>query len=486
LIDFFGNGGGFVQSAVPDQRAPFTIIFFKAAQILTPATEAIPMQLAKLWNVFIAFILALMGLWLVGVEAGGFTGDFWLTRKTLVLGTGVLAFGLMSAAVILAARPVWFETALGGLDKFYRLHKWLGISAFAFATFHWILRMGPSWITSLDLYDLPARATRTPDTTPGFNIFRDLRHAAAEVGEWAFYILAALVVIALWKRFPYKYFFMTHKLMAVVYLLVVFHTFILTDLSYWTQPIGPVLAVLMALGTAAALVSLFQKIGYRRRSSGKISQILLHDDREILEVTVQLDTAWPGHDAGQFAFVNFDDVEAAHPFTISSAWQNDGCLTFTIKAMGDYTKTLADSLVVGQSAVVEGPYGRFNFQGTRSRQIWIGGGVGITPFIAGLDALPSQVRASDIDLFYSVRKSDPAYTSRIRRFAEQAGVRLHVFEEGHEGLLTLDRIEALVPEWQQADIWFCGPSQFGGALLQPMLERGLPPAQFHQELFEMR
>jgi predicted ferric reductase len=444
------------------------------------------MQLAKLWNVFIVFMLALTGLWLVSIETGSFTGDFWLTRKTLVLGTGILSFGLMSAAVILAARPAWFETMLGGLDKFYRLHKWLGIAAFAFATAHWILRMGPSWVKSLNLYDLPPRPQRASDPSTDFNIFRDLRHAAAEVGEWMFYALAVLVIIALWKRFPYKYFFKTHKLMAAVYLLLVFHTFILTDLSYWTQPIGPILGVLMGLGTVAALISLFQKIGSRRKATGKISQVLLHDNDEVLEVTVQLETAWLGHDAGQFAFVDFDDPEAAHPFTISSAWQHDGSLTFTIKALGDYTRTLADSLHLGQAVVVEGPYGRFNFQGTRSRQVWIGGGVGITPFVAGLSAPQRTVQNAHIDLFYTMRHADPAYTSRIRDLAQHAGVRLHVLEEEHDGLLSLDRLEALVPDWRQADIWFCGPSKFGSALLKPMLDRGLPLSQFHQELFEMR
>ena len=443
------------------------------------------MQLTLLKNVFFASVLGLAGLWLLSLEPGAFAGDFWRTRRTLVLGTGVLAFGLMSVGVILAVRPVWFETPLGGLDKFYRLHKWLGISAFTFAAAHWVLRMGPSWITYFDLFALPPRPSRSADVSAGFNVFRDLRHAAAQIGEWAFYVLAILVALALWKRFPYKYFLKSHKLMAAVYLLLVFHTFILMDLSYWSKPIGPVLALLMFVGTGAALMSLFQKIGSNRRAFGKITRIDLHDVNEVLDVTIQLETVWQGHEAGQFAFVDFDDPEDAHPFTISSAWQNDGRLMFTIKALGDYTRTLADSLHVGQAVVVEGPYGRFNFQGERSRQIWIGGGVGITPFIAGLKALPKQAHPATVDLFYSTRKADPAFTASIRELAEQKGVRFYALEE-KDGLLTLDRIEALVPDWKQAAIWFCGPSEFGQAIRQPMIERGLPASHFHQELFEMR
>ncbi|MCU0955022.1 MAG: ferric reductase-like transmembrane domain-containing protein [Hyphomicrobium sp.] len=445
------------------------------------------MQLLKLKGTFIAATAVVLVLWLLSLPPGAFTGDFWLTRRTLVLGTGVMAFALMSLAMVLAVRPVWFETPLGGLDKFYRLHKWLGISAFVFATAHWVLRLGPSWITRLDLFVLPPRPPRSADTSPGFNIFRDLRHAASEVGEWAFYCLAVLIALALWKRFPYKYFLKSHKLMAVVYLLIVFHSFILMDRSYWPEPIGPVLALLMIFGTGASLMSLFQKIGVSRRAYGKITQIDLHHGNDVVNVTIKLETAWPGHEAGQFAFVDFDDPEAAHPFTISSAWKNDGRLSFTIKALGDYTRTLADCLHVGQAVDIEGPYGRFTFKGERHRQIWIGGGVGITPFIAGLKALPDpdQDRPVPIDLFYATKLADPGFTSQIIEIAQRKGVRFHLLEE-KDGFLTLDYLEAFAPDWKDADIWFCGPAGFGQALRRPMLAGGLPASRFHQELFEMR
>jgi predicted ferric reductase len=102
------------------------------------------MQFTRLTTAFAVAVVGLSGLWLLSLESGAFAQGFWATRTTLVYGTGVLALGLMSVGVILAARPVWFETPLGGLDKFYRLHKWLGISALGFAIAHWVLRKGPS------------------------------------------------------------------------------------------------------------------------------------------------------------------------------------------------------------------------------------------------------------------------------------------------------------------------------------------------------
>lgn len=112
------------------------------------------------------------------------------------------------------------------------MHKWLDIAALIFSAAHWAIRMGPSWITGLGWFELPPRPPRSPHPSTGGDIFRNLCEPAALIGEWGLYILAILVALALWKRFPYKYFFKTHKLMAVVYLALAFHSFILMDLSY--------------------------------------------------------------------------------------------------------------------------------------------------------------------------------------------------------------------------------------------------------------
>lgn len=446
----------------------------------------ITMQPLRLTGVLMGAIAGLFVLWLLSVPSGAFASNFWSLRSTLVLGTGVLAMGLMSIGVILAARPVVFETALGGLDKFYRLHKWLGIAVLALSVAHWVLRKSPSWITALQLYSLPPRAPRAAYVSTGFDLLHDLREPAAEVGDWSFYVLVALAGLALWRAFPYKYFFKTHRLMAVVYLLLVFHAVILMDPNYWTLPIGPVIGALMAAGSVAALLSLTGRIGYSRRASGVISKLRQHDSNGVLEVGVNLATEWPGHVTGQYAFVNFDDAEDAHPFTISNAWQNDGQLQFTIKGLGDYTRTLGRALKIGQGVVIEGPYGRFNFLGEDRRQIWIGGGVGVTPFLSRLKGLIALGHKAPIDLFYATNAPDPGFIAEVRRLADAADVRLHVLVDAKDGRLTLDRLEAAVPDWKQADIWFCGPLTFGRALRVPMIAQGLSAVQFHQELFEMR
>jgi predicted ferric reductase len=244
--------------------------------------------------------------------------------------------------------------------------------------------------------------------------------------------------------------------------------------------------LVMAAGSVAAVTSLFRRIGQSRRAVGTIESLTHHYDNAVLDVGVQLTTAWPGHHAGQFAFVDFGGIEGAHPFTISSAWRRDGRLMFSIKGLGDYTRTLPERLFVGQAMTVEGPYGRFDFRGKSGRQIWIGGGIGITPFIAGLQALVDERREGPVDLIYSTNMPAAAFIDNIRQLAEKAGVRFHLLVTSRDGLLTLDRLERMIPEWKEADIWFCGPLGFGHALRDAMTAKGFPAARFHQELFDMR
>jgi len=55
-----------------------------------------------------------------------------------------------------------------------------------------------------------------------------------------------------------------------------------------------------------------------------------------------------------------------------------------------------------------------------------------------------------------------------------------------DGRLDAGQIRTAVPEWQSASIWFCGPPAFGQALYKDFVANGLAPADFHQELFQMR
>lgn len=434
------------------------------------------------------YLGTLTGLWLLAeMMAWSAPAHFFAWRQVGMQYSGVLGIGVMSAAMVLAVRPVVFEPYLGGLDKMYRLHKWLGISGLVISVSHWLLAQGPKWMVGWGWLQRPARGPR-PELldAPVQQFLLGQRGLAEGVGEWAFYAAALLMVLALVKRFPYRHFFKTHHLLAVAYLALVWHSVVLLKFDYWSGLLGPVMGVLMGAGTVAALMVLFRRVAVGRQVVGEVAALRHHAALDVMEVDVLCKGRWAGHEPGQFAFVTLHEDEGPHPYTISSAWTGDGHILFIIKALGDYTRTLSERLHIGDVVKIEGPYGRFNFQGAQRRQIWVGAGIGITPFIARMKALAGAPDGKSIDLFHPTAVYDEHAIGLMSRDANAAGVRLHVLWNERDGLLNAARIADQVPDWRDADVWFCGPAPFGQSLKKDLVALGLPALRFHQELFQMR
>ena len=394
--------------------------------------------MTKISRALAVVLVLLAGLWLMADTLVPQPFSYFSFRAKFMQFSGVLAIGAMSLCMVLAARPRWLEPHLDGLDKMYRLHKWLGITALVTSVAHWWLGQGTKWMVGWGWLVRPARRPRAggPDLATLEGLFRSQRGLAETVGEWAFYAAAVLLVLALVKRFPYRWFAKTHTVLAALYLGLVFHSVILLQFSYWLQPVGLLMASLMAVGSICAVLVLTGRVGSRRKVRGQVVAVQSYPASHVLETRIELQPGWAGHQAGQFAFVTFDQREGAHPFTIASAWSpQTRQLTFITKALGDHTAAMPGLVEAGLPVTVEGPYGCFNFEDQQASQIWVGGGIGITPFIARLDA---------------------------------------------------DKIRALVPGWKASSIWFCGPSGFGASLWQNFKSHGLPQAAFHRELFEMR
>ena len=413
----------------------------------------------------------------------------WALRKSLLYYTGIMSFVAMTVGVILAMRLRIIETWVGGLDKHYRLHKWLGITAALFAFLHWLSKQY-KWLIELGIYD--REVFQTPRGTVDFfqhsNFFKPIEGLAKDLGEWALYALLLLAVLALWKKFPYRYFFKTHRILAIIYLILAFHTLVLFGKIDWATPVGLLVGLMLLAGIPAALVSLLKRIGASHRASGRISRITLHEEGKVTEVEVTLSTPWEGHKEGQFAFVTFDAREGHHPFTLSSAWKNDARLTFHIKQLGDYTCTLSDTLNAGDEVTVEGPYGKFEFAQDSGPQIWIAGGIGITPFLSRLEALAQapDKNTQPITLFYSARTSDHALIELVEQLCRRAGVPLHLSVSGKDAALTAQSVCQIAPDYKHASVWFCGSTSFGDTIKKGLLQAGLAGRRFHQELFEMR
>ncbi|AWK85312.1 ferredoxin reductase family protein [Azospirillum thermophilum] len=447
-------------------------------------------------------ILALLSLVWVAADPLAFqVPNFFALRASVMQYSGILAIGCMSVAMILALRPRWPERRIGGLDKMYRLHKWLGITALCVAVFHWLWAQGPKWAVGWGLLERPVRGPRPVLENPVEQLFQSLRGTAEGVGEWAFYAAALLIVLALIPRFPYRAFFKTHRLLALSYLVLVFHAVVLTKFGYWLSPVGLLLAPLLAGGTWAAVVVLLRRVGRARKAEGTLTALHYYPGVRTTEMEIAIPAGWPGHKSGQFAFLTTDRSEGPHPFTIASAWNDaDRRISFVVKELGDHTRRLRDSLHIGQAVTVEGPYGCFTFEDRCPHQIWVGGGIGITPFIARMKQIARQAAGQTVDrqtadrqalpavdLFHTTADYDEEAIAKLKADAQAAGIRLHVLHDARDGRLDGERIRSLVPDWRKASIWFCGPAGFGRALREDFAAQGLPvDRRFHQELFAMR
>lgn len=431
-------------------------------------------------------------LWIVAEPSAFQPANFFALRSAMMQYSGVIAMGAMSFAMLLALRPRWPERWFGGLDKMYRLHKWLGIAALTVAAIHWLWAQGPRWAVGWGWLERPVRGARPAIENPIAAFLSSLRGTAEGWGEWAFYAAVVLIVLALVKYFPYRLFYKTHRLLAVTYLVLVFHSVVLIRFSYWVQPVGWVMALLLALGTTAAVIVLLRRVGAGRQVQGRIASLHYYPGVRALETEIEVPHGWPGHKPGQFAFATSDTSEGAHPYTIASCWHDESRrITFITKELGDHTSRLREKLHVGQEVKLEGPYGCFTFDDDCPHQIWIGGGIGITPFIARMKEL--QQEAGDgrvrqtVDLFHSTADVDEEAFAKLAADAKSANVRLHILIDTRDGFLTGKRIRETVPQWREASTWFCGPAGFGEALRKDLATHGFPVMQrFHQELFAMR
>lgn len=442
------------------------------------------------WGTLVVLVL----LWLIAEPSVFRSATFFALRGTMVQLSGILAIGCMSVAMILALRPRWPESWLGGLDKMYRLHKWLGITVLVVAIVHWLWANGPKWAVGWGLLERPARGARRALENPVEAFLANLHGTAEGLGEWAFYATVVLVALALIQYFPYRLFYKTHRLLALAYLVLIFHAIVLINFSYWTSPVGWVMAGLLACGTWAAVLVLLRRVGAGRQVKGRISSLQYYPGVSSIETEIEVPHGWPGHKPGQFAFATSDASEGAHPYTIASSWDAENPrITFITKELGDHTSRLREKLRVGQEVKVEGPYGCFTFDDDCPHQIWIGGGIGITPFVARMKHMAMQKDARDwpdaqrADLFHTTADIDEKALGKLATDAQSADVRLHVLIDARDGRLTGERVRESVPRWREASIWFCGPTGFGEALKQDFARHGFPvKGRFHQELFAMR
>ena len=352
----------------------------------------------------------------------------------------------------------------------YRVHKWLGISAMVLMILH--QQIEPD-------FERTVRET-------------GLGELAEEAGEFAFNALLVLIAMSWFRRLPftpleipYQIWRFSHRFMGVLFAVIVFHQFFV-DMPTGVDPSLSVMLNTFGLGGVIAWVHTEFVAPRLRRREYTVSDISRHGDTTALTLSPNgRAMRWR---PGQFAFFRAPEAgfSEPHPFTIASAPRPDGALTLSIKGLGGWTRRLPDALRTGMSVQVEGPYGRFDFRKGGARQIWLAGGIGITPFLAWAESL-TEAERRNIQLVHCVRTPEEAIGVEILQAAAARNPRFsyQVVATERDGRLTAERLSGMAPfPVRDADLWFCGPKGLKDGILKGLKALDQTPRRVRFEYFE--
>ena len=380
-------------------------------------------------------------------------------------------FALLSLSLILTTRLNFLENWFGGLDKMYKMHRTTGKTAFFLILAHPVflaLRWIPQDISKSLWYLLPLH-----------------RRLAIDLGSYALWGMIILVIFTLLIKIPYDRWKISHKFMGFFFLLGVGHIFFQGISFYDNLFLGAYLAVLSAVGIFAWLYKsvLFDLV--KKKSLYSVSGVRYLND-SIVEIELQpKKNAGITFKPGQFFFFSFlsEDFSAeSHPFTICDRTE-DNKIKIIVKSLGDYTNRLYALIKKDTAATLEGPYGRFSYENFHSQQVWLGGGVGIAPFLSWANHLLIHPNDSlRINLYYCVKNT--AAATHLPTFEalekKMPGFHVNVIAQERDGFFDPHNH----PEVKQSEIFICGPKNMRKSIYQELKSLKVPTNRIHFEEFD--
>ena len=415
-----------------------------------------------------------------------------LSSLAVVFGlAGMTAFALN---VILGARLKPVSSFFGGLDPMYFAHRVNGRVVFWLLAAHAGLVVAARW--TLSFREVGALL----DPGNGWTV---------PLGVIAFLGLGLALYLTLYARLGHEMFVYVQRVLGFLFLVGALHAFRTPGAKALSQPLTLYLAAVAAAALAAYLYSsLFGNVLVLRRDYevARVNEL----DPQVVEVTLAPKGEPLRFVPGQFVFVTFfsDSFNAQfhpfsmtaegktaiisirpgdvrnqfHPFSITSA-AGERDLKVVVKAVGDYTRAM-HKLDRGAVARVEGPYGTFSYLNVGNRrQVWIAGGIGVTPFLSMARSL--DVASYEVDLHYATKNADVAYfVDEFRSIAEgSATFNLFLYPEDEVGFLTAERLADATRDLDERDIFICGPPVMIDALSEQLRTRGIADRRIHFERF---
>ena len=375
--------------------------------------------------------------------------------------TASLVVTLLGFNLLMTTRSSQVEKILGGLDKMYLIHRQGALLAMALLVLH------------------AAVSPRYPEINPGKPL--------GVLAMLLIFLGITLSAAPFFKRYlPYHKWLAIHRFMGPFFLLGVCHAFLVPTLLSKLPLVRSYILGIALLGIGSWLYRAFLQRWLHPHNSYKVTDI-----KQLGNSVLALEMAPTGAPLlslpGQFAFFKFPGIDPreSHPFTIASA-PGHNRLRIAIKNLGDFTRSLQKQIKVGSTVNVEGPYGVFTQnRSSAKRQIWLAGGIGITPFLAMANDLNNSELS--VTLYWTVcKKEDAFFDYELRDLAERKpGLRYKLWLSDENGPLTTEGIPE-VRGSEKVDVFICGPETLRRSLTTQLQATGIPQHSIHSEEFTLR
>jgi predicted ferric reductase len=415
---------------------------------------------------------------LLSSTAGG-DGEFVLE---LALATGLLSASLLLVVVVAASRMRSITNAFG-IERVLISHRWFGLAALFMVLLHTglVLLDNPHNYYLLTFYSAPPRA--------------------ATGATIAIVLLCSAAVFKRKLSWSYEVWRWVHIGLATICLVLsALHVYFLNHLIRNPQMRACFVAmasmIIVVMGKRWVIRPLMsQHRSYRieevRTESPMVSTLVLKPKYSWQRGMKFL--------PGQFAWIRLNDTDKPwvdHPFTIASGAHRPRQLEFTIRHVGDFTRTIT-ALVPGSTVQVDGPYGSFTVDHRPTRGLLlIAGGVGLTPMMSILRTLDNRGDWRPACLVMGARHHDDLlFRDELQTLSDRMPLRvLEVLSDapddwrGLRGRVDARILSIALPTRRDridVDVYICGSAPMVGGVLAGLEELGVPRERIHTEQFDM-
>ena len=385
--------------------------------------------------------------------------------RSLGIVVGWAGCGLLLACLLLMLREPRLARALGGLERMYRWHHWAGMAAYVFLLAHPLLLAGDAWPNNRQL----AWQILSP-FDQGWPVW---------LGWLSMLLLMAGLAVTFERRIPYQTWRWLHVGLGLAVLFGLLHLVLLGI----DEPVWPI------FGLAAFF------LGWRivREDFGLAARPYIVQSatvvaKDMVEISLKPLAEAVSVMPSQFVLVAFFSGPTYrgcgefHPFTVSALGAS-GEIRIGVKALGDCTQKI-QSIEPGVMARVQGAFGNFLTDRPSSPQLWVAGGMGITPFLAQLRA--GSLKQQTLLLYLYRSEADAAFVDEIRALAvRDPNLSLRAVATGKD----VPDLSLLLPDaavLTQHDCYLCGPPGMVAGLRKALSLKGITPRHIHFENFEFR